>query len=217
MTKATSGMFDRSIRSFVEEAGAATPTPGGGSVAALVGALGAAMVSMAANFTQGTKFADAEPAMKEAAVRLQGWTRDCEDMLEADIASFNRYMDAVKLPKATEEEKSIRKEALHVASLQAIEVPLGLMRICRDALKLTADIAASANPNVISDLGIGAILFEASAHSAYLTVEINLASLKDEEAVKLYDDRAARLLREAGEWKRSAIGAVRGIIWKGSR
>ncbi|TNJ65426.1 cyclodeaminase/cyclohydrolase family protein [Paenibacillus hemerocallicola] len=217
MTTARGDMFDRTIRSFLDEAGAATPTPGGGSVAALAGALGAAMVSMTAGFTQGAKFAAAEPAMKDAVARLQGWTRDCEDLLEADIVSFDRYMAALKLPKATEEEKSVRGEALHAASLQAIEVPLGLMRVCRDALKLTADIASSANPNVVSDLGIGAILFEASANSAYLTVEINLAGLKDEEAAKRYDALATGLLQECAERKHAAVGAVRGIIWKGSR
>lgn len=212
----TTETFDLTVRAFLQKAGAATPTPGGGSVAALVGALGAAMVSMAANFTQGAKFADAEPVMKAAVASLQSWTRDCEDMLEADIASFDRYMAALKLPKTKDEEKRHRAKALHEASLQAIEVPLGLMRICRDALKLTADIAAAANPNVISDLGIGALLFEASAQSAYLTVEINLASLKDEEERKRYDDRAAELLCEAAHWKTQAVSSVRGIIWRKS-
>lgn len=210
-------MFDRTIRSFLEEAGSATPTPGGGSVAALVGALAAAMVSMAARFTQGAKFAEAEPAMREAAARLQNWTRDCEDLLQADIASFDRYMAALKLPKATDEEKHTRSQALQEAAMQAIEVPLALMRVCRDALQLTADIADGANPNVISDLGIGALLFEASARSSYLTVEINLASLKDEEEARRLDARASELLRTCAELKERAVGSVRGVIWKGRR
>ncbi|RKN84885.1 cyclodeaminase/cyclohydrolase family protein [Paenibacillus ginsengarvi] len=207
-------MFDRTIRSFLEEAGAATPTPGGGSVAALVGALAASMVSMAARFTQGAKFAEAEAAMKEAAERLQGWTHDCERLLEADIASFDRFMTALKLPKASEEEKRGRAKALHEATLQAIDVPLGLMQLCRDALTMTADIAASANPNVISDLGIGALLFEAAARSSYLTVEINLASLKDEQAAKALDERATELLRSCETLKEQALRDVRATIWE---
>ncbi|MEF3305476.1 cyclodeaminase/cyclohydrolase family protein [Paenibacillus sp. GYB003] len=215
MTK--QAMFDRTIRSFLDEASAATPTPGGGSVAALVGALGASMVSMAARFTQGAKYAEAEPAMNEAAARLRDWTRDCEDMLEADIVSFERYMAALKLPKATEEEKRVRSDALREAALQAIEVPLGLMRICRDALELTAGIAASANPNVVSDLGIGALLFESAARSSYLTVEINLASLQDEGTVRELDDRAFGLLQSCAELSDRTAVAVRGVIWKGRR
>lgn len=207
-------MFDVTIRAFLDEAGAAVPTPGGGSVAALVGALGAAMVSMAAGFTRGAKFADAEPAMREAVERLRGWTADCEALLAADIASFDRYMAALKLPKATEEEKRVRSRTIAEACEQAIEVPLALMRVCRDALTLTARIASSANPQVVSDLGIGALLFEASAQSAYLTVEINLAGLKDEAARRDYDSRASGLLRECAERKAEALGAVRGIIWR---
>nr|WP_170143694.1 cyclodeaminase/cyclohydrolase family protein [Paenibacillus flagellatus] len=210
-------MFDRTIRTFLREAGAAVPTPGGGSVAALVGALGAAMASMAANFTTGGKFADAEEAMEEAVRRLQGWTRDCEDMLEADIASFDRYMAALKLPKGTDDEKRIRKQALRDAVRQAIEVPLGLMRVCRDALELTAAIAPSVNPNVVSDLGIGALLFESSAQSAYLTVEINLAALADEDERRSYDKRAAGLLREAAALKERAVGSARDTIWRRNR
>ncbi|MFC3767082.1 cyclodeaminase/cyclohydrolase family protein [Paenibacillus sp. GCM10012303] len=217
MMEQQNAMFDRTIRSFVQEAGAAVPTPGGGSISALVGALGAAMVSMAANFTQGAKFAGAEAAMKEAVGRLQDWTRDCEDLLEADVASFERYMSALKLPKSTDEEKRMRAQAIQDAAAQAIEVPLALMRVCRDALEQTVRIAESANPNVISDLGIGAILFESAAQSAYLTVEINLASLKDEEAKQRYDERAAELLGDTARLKEQAVTAVRGIIWRGSR
>ncbi|GAA3401235.1 cyclodeaminase/cyclohydrolase family protein [Paenibacillus hodogayensis] len=217
MTTTEGSRFDRTIRSFLEEAGAAVPTPGGGSAAALVGALGAAMVSMTANFTQGEKFADVGPAMREAVDRLSGWTRDCEDLLEADIASFDRYMTALKLPKGTDEEKRARAEALRHASQQAIEVPLALMRVCRDAMELTARLAAAGNPNVISDLGIGALLFETSARSAYLTVEINLASLKDEGERDAYEERASALLRECEEWRDEAVGRVRAVIWKGHR
>lgn len=91
------------------------------------------------------------------------------------------------------------------------------MRVCRDALEQTVRIAEAANPNVISDLGIGAILFESAAQSAYLTVEINLASLKDDEVRQRYDERATELLGDTARLKEQAVTAVRGIIWRGSR
>lgn len=210
------GLFDRTVREFVREAGAATPTPGGGSVAALVGALGASMAAMAAGFTRGEKFAGVEARMREAVDRLQATIRDCEDLLEADVASFDRYMAALKLPKGTEEEKRARSAALRDAAGQAIEVPLRLMGVCRDALALASSLAADANPNVVSDLGIGVLLFEAAAQSAYLTVEINLASLKDEESRREYGRRASELLRDIAELKEIAVGTVRGVIWQGA-
>lgn len=210
------GLFDRTVREFVREAGAATPTPGGGSVAALVGALGASMAAMAAGFTRGEKFAGVEARMREAVDRLQATIRDCEDLLEADVASFDRYMAALKLPKGTEEEKRARSAALRDAAGQAIEVPLRLMGVCRDALALASSLAADANPNVVSDLGIGVLLFEAAAQSAYLTVEINLASLKDEESRREYGRRASELLRDIAELKEAAVGTVRGVIWQGA-
>lgn len=215
MTTGNGGMFDCTIRSFLEEAWAATPTPGGGSAAALVGAIAAAMAGMAANFTQRGKFAAVSAEMRDAAERLKGWVRECERLLAADIVSFERYMAALKLPKSTEEEKVVRQEELRAATHAAIEVPLGLMRVCRDALRLTAAIAPAANPNVISDLGIGAVLFEASAQSAYLTVEINVAALKDAETASRYDADAVALLRACAESKRTTIDAVRSVIWKG--
>jgi formiminotetrahydrofolate cyclodeaminase len=212
----TSGLFDRTVREFVREAMAATPTPGGGSVAALVGALGASMAAMAAGFTRGEKFAGVEARMREAVDRLQATIRDCEDLLQADVASFDRYMAALKLPKGTEEEKRARSAALRDATGQAIEVPLRLMGVCRDALALASSLAADANPNVVSDLGIGVLLFEAAAQSAYLTVEINLASLKDEESRREYDRRASELLRDIAELKEAVVGTVRDVIWQGA-
>lgn len=207
-----SGTFDQTIRTFLEEAGAAVPTPGGGSVAALAGALGAAMVSMTAGFTKGEKFAEAEAIMMAGMSRMKAAIRDCEDLLEADIASFNRYMRAVRLPKASDEDKLARVHALHEAALQAIEVPLRLMGVCRDALATAEALAGAANPNVISDLGIGALLFEAAAQSAYLTVEINLASLKDEAARMDYSSAADELRTECAAMKERTIAIVRGII-----
>lgn len=208
-------MLDHSIRQFLEEAGAAVPTPGGGSVAALVGALGASMVSMTASFTQGKKFAEAEPLMNQTVQRMKKLIRNCEDLLEADVAAFERYMAAFKLPKATEEEKRRRASAIREAVRQAIEVPLRLMQVCSEALETASDIALKANPNVISDLGIGAVLFEAAAESAFLTAEINIAALEPGDVRNELTERAQTLRQEAGLRKRFVLDRVRSVIWKG--
>ncbi|WP_201007010.1 cyclodeaminase/cyclohydrolase family protein [Paenibacillus glycanilyticus] len=204
--------WDDSIRHFLEQAGSASPTPGGGSVAALIAALAASMTSMVGNLTQGDKFADIQSTIVEVIEKMRRLTTECEELLQADISSFNGYMDALKLPKSSDEEKLIRKNALREAAIQAIDVPLRLIGVCREGLVFTRGIAESSNSNVISDLGIGAILFEAAAQSALLTIEINLASLKDAELKQLYSDKVASLMNEIRELKSSSLQITRNRI-----
>ncbi|TCM95845.1 formiminotetrahydrofolate cyclodeaminase [Paenibacillus sp. BK033] len=206
--------WDDSIRSFLRQAGSSNPTPGGGSVAALIAALGASMTSMVGNLTQGEKFADIQSTISEVIEKMRRLTAECEELLQADIASFNGYMDALKLPKSSDEEKRIRTNALHEAAIQAIDVPLRLMQVCREGLVFTHRIAESSNKNVISDLGIGAILFEAAAQSALLTIEINLASLKDAERKQHYSDTLTSLMSEIQDLKNKSLQVTRNRILK---
>ncbi|WP_336776400.1 cyclodeaminase/cyclohydrolase family protein [Paenibacillus sp. MMO-58] len=205
--------WDVSIRHFLQQAGSSNPTPGGGSVAALIAALGASMTSMVGNLTQGEKFADIQSTIAEVLDKMRRSTAECEGLLQADSSSFNKYMDALKLPKSSDEEKRIRKNALHEATIQAIDVPLRLIEVCREGLTFTHRIAESSNKNVISDLGIGAILFEAAAQSALLTIEINLASLKDAELKQLYSDKVASLMNEIQDLKSSSLQITRNRIF----
>ncbi|GGG79243.1 cyclodeaminase/cyclohydrolase family protein [Paenibacillus radicis (ex Gao et al. 2016)] len=186
--------WDYSIRDFVQQSSSSSPTPGGGSVAALAAALGAAMTSMVCNLTQGEKYADFQPLVTDALAKMQHFTGQCEALLAADIASFDTYMHAVKLPAGTDEEKTLRKQAIQLAAIRAIDVPLELMKACKNGLESTESIANAANKNVISDLGIGAIMMKAAAESALLTVQINLNSLKDAELSSQYSDKANRLM-----------------------
>lgn len=202
--------LDQSVRDFLQSAGAATPTPGGGSIAALVGSLGTSMASMALNFTKGVKFAEFEEQVESALDRLRHISMQCEDLLEADIVSFERYMSAMKLPKQSEEAKAARKHAMEEASLEAVAIPLRLMEVCREALSIAGELAPYANRNVISDLGIGAILCEAAAQSALLTVEINLASMPDSSAQRQeYNQRSRELIQEITRGKETAVALVR--------
>ncbi|MFX3635663.1 MAG: cyclodeaminase/cyclohydrolase family protein [Candidatus Pristimantibacillus sp.] len=201
--------WDHSMREFVQQAASSSPTPGGGSVAALVAALGAAMTSMVGNLSQGAKFAHIQPQITDVIEQMNTLSATCEVLLHDDIASFNKYMEALKLPKNTEEEQSIRKNSLHEAAIHAIDVPLRLIEICKAGLVCTHSIAESSNKNVISDLGIGAILFEAAAQSALLTVEINLVSLKDIELKRQYSHNLYSLMNEIGELKTKVVQVTR--------
>ncbi len=202
-------IWDQSIRNFLEQAGSSSPTPGGGSAAAVAAALGTAMTSMAGRLSQGEKFTAFQPQITQVLQEMKELTGECERLLQADMASFDQYMDALKLPKQTDEEKQYRKNTLHHAILQAIAVPLRLITVCRTGMAHARSIAEISNKNVISDLGIGIILLEAAAQSALLTVEINLASLKDPEQVRQYREELSVLMEEIHELKSSTLQIVR--------
>lgn len=201
--------FDQTIRHFVSAAASGSPTPGGGSVAALVAALGASMTSMVGNLTQGAKFSDAEDKMKVVAGEMVAAIKEMEELLEADMASFDNYMAALKLPKETDSEKKTRSAALQEAAVRATEVPLQLAVLCRDSLATTQTIADTANKNVISDLGIAALLLEAAAQSALLTVDMNLPGLKDAEKKAAFTELRDQVVSEIVTRKNAVVQTVR--------
>jgi formiminotetrahydrofolate cyclodeaminase len=201
--------FDSSIRQFLSTAASSSPTPGGGSVAALVAALGASMTSMVANLTQGSKFADVEHDMIAVATQMADTIDQAEALLEADMQSFERYMSALRLPKETDEQKTARQAALLEASIAATEVPLQLARLCLDALHLSQRIVQSANKNVISDLGIAALLLESAGQSALLTVDMNLPSLQDLERKAAFQNERDRLHDQLVDTRNAVVTRVR--------
>lgn len=201
--------WDDSIRDFIRQAASSSPTPGGGSVAAIVAALGAAMTSMVGRLSQGDKFDPIRQQVADVLEHMSALSSEFERLLHDDIVCFDRYMDALKLPKETDEEKHARKSALHEAAIHAIEVPIRLMEACNRGLDYAAGIAEESNKNVLSDLGIGALLFDAAAQSALLTVEINLASLKDESLKRQYEDKTAAVMNEIQRKKKRALHIAR--------
>lgn len=201
--------FDQTIRRFVTAAASNSPTPGGGSVAALVAALGASMTSMVGNLTQGAKFTDVEEKMKEVADEMAAAIKEMEELLEADMTSFDNYMAALKLPKDSDEEKEARTAALQNAAVRATEVPLRLAVLCRDSLRSSQTIADTANKNVISDLGIAALLLEAAAQSALLTVDMNLPGLKDAEKKAAFTEQRDHVAGEIATIKNTVVEMVR--------
>lgn len=202
-------LWDGTIRSFLREAGSSAPTPGGGGVAAVAAALGAAMTQMVANLSQGERFADVRAGMEDAVRRMEAYMDECERLLHADAEAFNRYMSALRLPKATDAEKLARREAIGAAARQAIDVPLRLMALCREGVRCALDIAETSNKSVASDLGIGAVLFAAAARSAALTAEINLGSVGDAEVRDGCRAQLDALSAEIGELRNRVLSIVR--------
>lgn len=187
-------LMDQSVRSFVQAASSRTPTPGGGSVAALVAALGAAMGSMVAHFSQGPKFASHSEEMEHTIIRMKADIDQYESLLEEDVHSFETYMSAARMSGQTEEHKQVKQAALASASVLATEVPVRLMRRCLASMEAMEGIAGNANRRVLSDLGIAVYLLEAAARSAWITVAINLPGLQEEKLKEQYGRECAQII-----------------------
>jgi len=185
-------MSDSTIEQFAEDLAGASPAPGGGSAAALCGALGAALASMVANLTLGReKFKESEEIMRGVLDRANPLRRRFLDLAEEDAAAFNAYMAALKLPKATDEEKAARSAAVASAAAHAAEIPLRTLEACAELARLSKEAADHGNPNVMSDAGVAAVLAIAAAKSAFLNVRINLPGIKDAGAADNCRARAA--------------------------
>lgn len=173
-----------SLKTYLDDAASGKPAPGGGSVSACVGALGAALVSMVCNLTIGKdKFAAVEPDVKALVARSEATRERLEQLLQDDTVAYNGVIDAYKLPKDTEEEKAARGAAVQAGLIIAANVPLDICRVAIEACRLAKAAAELGNPAAVTDAGIGAILGEAAVVGAALNVKINLGSIKDDAYV----------------------------------
>lgn len=187
-------LVEMNMRDFVDELSTDSPAPGGGSVAALCGALAAALTAMVANLTHGKK------GYERYYQRMDGIASDAQNLkdqllraIDRDTAAFNAVMACYRLPKKTPEELARREEALQKATYQATIVPLEVMRLVYQILDLTEAVAKYGNVNSISDAGVAALTAEAAMKGAYLNVMINLRSLKDEAAANEIKQEAERI------------------------
>jgi len=173
------------IRSYVEAGSAGKPTPGGGSIAACAGALGMSMACMAANFTVGRKkYKDVEKDVRTQLGVCMKMRDELLALIDDDVKAYGSVSAAYSMAKGTDEEKAARKAAIQEALVIAMDAPLRVVRACREALRATAKLADIANKNLISDVGVAALLAEAALRAGKLNVEINLKFLKDEALVE---------------------------------
>jgi len=172
-------IIEQPVTQFLDELASSAATPGGGSAAAILGALGAALVSMVCNLTIGKKnYAEVEGEMHDVLANAEALRARLADMVADDIAAFNGLMAAYGLPKQTDDEKAARGAAIQHALIAATEAPLACARACADVIKLSMRAAEVGNRNVISDAGVGALAAQAALRSAALNVDINVPSLQ---------------------------------------
>jgi formiminotetrahydrofolate cyclodeaminase len=168
------------LQVYLDDAAGKKPAPGGGSVSAAAGALGAALVSMVCNLTQGReKFADVETEIVALVEKSEAARVKLEKLLQDDTTAYNGVIDAYKMPKDTDEEKAARKAAVQAGLIIAADVPLEICRVAVEVCRLSKVAAQLGNPQAITDAGIGAILGEAAVVGAALNVRINLGSIED--------------------------------------
>src|SRR5438067_10865363 len=167
---------------FCNETLSDSPAPGGGSVAALMGALGASLGGMVANLSAGKHgWDDKLEYFSKWAVKAQNLKDELLALVDEDTAAFNKVMDAFGLPKQSAEEKAARTTAIQSATKYAAEIPLKVMEISSKSYELLAEMAEKGNPASASDVGVGALATRACIEGAALNVKINLAQLKDEK------------------------------------
>ena len=170
------------LREFCNETLSDSPAPGGGSVAALMGALGASLGGMVANLSASKRGRDDKlEYFSNWAVKAQELKDELLSLVDEDATAFNKVMDAFALPKASVEEKALRSTAIEQATKYAAEIPLKVMETASKSYQLLSEMAESGNPASISDVGVGALATRACVEGAGLNVKINLGQLKDEK------------------------------------
>ncbi|MEO8167059.1 MAG: cyclodeaminase/cyclohydrolase family protein [bacterium] len=189
-------MGKKTLTGFLDELASSSPAPGGGSVAALAGALGAALTSMVCNLTIGKKkYASVEAEMQKILKGAEELRARFTLLVEKDADSFNKVMEVLSLPKDNEGQRALRSAALAAATKEATMIPLEVMKHCIDAMALTQNVAANGNTNSISDAGVSALMLHAACESAALNVKINLNGIDDSEFVNWKTDEVLSLLK----------------------
>lgn len=172
------------LQVYLDDAASKKPAPGGGSVSACAGALGAALVGMVCNLTRGReKFADVETEIVTLVEAAEAARARLEQLLQEDTTAYNGVIAAYKMPKETAEEQAARTAAIQAGLIVAADVPLEICRVAVEVCRLAKVAAGIGNPQAVTDAGIGAILGEAAVVGAALNVKINLGSIKDEAYV----------------------------------
>lgn len=174
-------LSSKTVTEFVNEVASSSPAPGGGSVAALGGAIGAALSSMVCRLTIGKKkYADVQNELEIALKRTEELRHGLMQLLEDDTEAFNDVMKAFGLPKETDEQKSRRNLAIQSATKSATKVPLEVMKHCAETIKYVKIVAEKGNKNSASDACVAALMLRSGCEGAFMNVKINLLGIDDQ-------------------------------------
>ena len=179
-------LVDMTLTAFADETASESPAPGGGSIAAYVGALGISLATMVANLSSHKQGWDERwEEFSDWADRGQHIKDELLKLVDEDTNAFNKIMSAFGLPKSNDDEKRIRKQAIQDATKYAIEIPFKVMNLAYSSLDIIKAMAAEGNPNSVSDAGVGALCARAAVMGAFMNVRINAAGYDDKDFVKI--------------------------------
>jgi glutamate formiminotransferase/formiminotetrahydrofolate cyclodeaminase len=205
----TNTLIDMTCRGFADETASESPAPGGGSISAYLGALGASLATMVANLSAHKPgWDDRWSEFSDWAVRGQQIKDDLLALVDEDTNAFNKVMDAFGLPKTTDDEKAARSAAIQDATKYATEVPLRTMERAFDAFDIIKAMVEIGNPNSVSDAGVGALCARSAVMGAYLNVRINAAALKDRAYAESMIAKGAAIERKADQFEAEIMTMV---------
>jgi len=204
---------DTEIEAFLEALASHSATPGGGSAAAIIGAMGAALVSMVCNLTIGKKkYVEVEGEMKDVLAKAETLRQKLIGMIEDDVKAFDAVMGAYGMPKDTDADKIARDKAIQAALKQATDVPLACARAAREVIDIAAIASDKGNLNVISDAGVGVLAGYAALRSAALNVFTNARMITDKTFAEAKLKELNKLLAGAEGATEKAYGVVKGKV-----
>lgn len=195
-------LIDRKVKDFCDVLASKEPAPGGGSAAALSGVLGASLTIMVGKLTFAKKAYDVlEPEIREQFVQdyetIETIRMNLMHLIDEDTKAFNHFMETVKMPKDTPEEREVRENAMEKAGVHTLEVPLEAALNCLEILKHQMIFVLYGNKNAVSDIGVGALLAFAGVEGAALNVKINLPGIRDERLKNDVSVKIENCLNEA--------------------
>ena len=204
---------DTAIEPFLDQLASNSATPGGGSAAAIIGAMGAALVSMVCNLTVGKKkYVDVEAEMKDVLAKTEALRKKLTSMIQDDVKAFDAVMGAYGMPKETDADKAARDMAIQAALKLATDVPLACARAAREVIDLAAIASDKGNLNVISDAGVGVLAGYAALRSAALNVLTNARMITDKPFAEAKLEELDKLLAGAEGATEKAYGVVKGKV-----
>ncbi len=208
-------LTSKKITDFMDELASDSPAPGGGSVAALCGALSASLASMVANLTFGKKgYRKYNAEMDALAVRAQELKDKLTDLVDRDTEAFNRVMAAFGLPKKTDEEKAAYEEAVAEATRGAALVPFEVVSMMPEVARLARTVAEKGNVNLTPDAGVSGLTAGLAARGAAYNVRVNLQNLPDDDFTRKLKEDTDRILAEVDEVVKEIRGIIEGRLWE---
>jgi len=200
---------DTTVKEFLAAVAAPTPTPGGGSVSALAGALSAALSRMVAGLARGkTGYEGVESELEQIETRGKVIQARLEALIDEDARAYEAVIAAMRMPKSSEREKAARVKAMQAAYRKATEVPLETMERCVEALELAEASVKKGNRSATTDAAVAILLAEAAIRGASLNCAVNLASIRDETFRSNAEERVEQLLKRADEIGHEAMAVV---------